>query len=98
MDYGAGVATVVIDRRFNGPEHSSNGGYACGSVAAFIDGPAEVTLRVPPPLDTETSSITTRPSAARSIAIRPAALTAIDPLDESGEVVAAARATWIEPR
>jgi hypothetical protein len=44
---------VVIDKRFNGPEDSANGGYACGLVAAAIDGPAEVSLRAPPPLGRE---------------------------------------------
>lgn len=42
---------VFIDRRFNGPPHSANGGYACGVVAEGIDGVAAVRLRVPPPLD-----------------------------------------------
>ena len=41
----------MIERRFRGPTESGNGGYTCGLVAAFVDGPAEVTLRVPPPLD-----------------------------------------------
>lgn len=44
--------TVVIDRRFRGPPASANGGYACALAARGIDGPAEVTLRAPPPLDT----------------------------------------------
>jgi hypothetical protein len=49
-----GVAgRVTIDRRFNGPPDSANGGYACGVVAGPIAGPAEVTLRRPPPLDAE---------------------------------------------
>jgi len=43
---------IVIDRRFRGPSESGNGGYTCGLVASFVDGPAEVTLRLPPPLDT----------------------------------------------
>ncbi len=43
--------SLVIDRRFCGPPNSGNGGYTCGRLAAFIDGPAEVTLRSPPPLD-----------------------------------------------
>lgn len=43
-------ATVVIDEQFCGPPGSANGGYACAMAAAAIDGPAEVTLRVPPPL------------------------------------------------
>jgi hypothetical protein len=42
---------ITIDRRYRGPKHSANGGYAAGSLAAFVDGPAEVTLRLPPPLD-----------------------------------------------
>ena len=42
-----------IDPRFNGPPGSANGGYTCGIVAALLGAPAEVTLRVPPPLDTE---------------------------------------------
>jgi len=44
------AATVVIDQQFCGPPASANGGYACALAAAPIDGPAEVTLRVPPPL------------------------------------------------
>ncbi len=44
--------SVVIPRRFRGPPDSANGGYACGSLAKFVDGAAvEVTLRAPPPLD-----------------------------------------------
>jgi hypothetical protein len=43
---------IVVDHRFCGPSTSGNGGYTCGSMAAFVDGPAEVTLRVPPPLGT----------------------------------------------
>jgi hypothetical protein len=41
---------VVIDRRFRGPLGSANGGYASGLFARAVDGPAEVTLRLPPPL------------------------------------------------
>jgi hypothetical protein len=43
---------ILIERRFRGPNESGNGGYTCGLVAQFVDGPAEVTLRVPPPLQT----------------------------------------------
>jgi hypothetical protein len=42
--------TLVIAPRFRGPPDSGNGGYVCGRVAACVDGPAEVTLRRPPPL------------------------------------------------
>jgi hypothetical protein len=44
----------VLDRRFNGPPESANGGYTCGRLAALMEqGPAEVTLRRPPPLGTK---------------------------------------------
>ncbi len=47
-----GAGRVLIPRRFNGPPASANGGYACGLIARHIGGPAEVSLRSPPPLDT----------------------------------------------
>lgn len=45
--------TVSIARRFRGPRTSGNGGYSAGlfAVAAGL-GAAEVTLRLPPPLET----------------------------------------------
>lgn len=46
------LASITIGRRFNGPVDSANGGYAAGSVARFVGGPARVALRKPPPLDT----------------------------------------------
>ena len=46
------MQTITIPRRFCGPPDSGNGGYVCGRLAAFIDGPAIVRLQVPPPLDT----------------------------------------------
>jgi hypothetical protein len=46
------VPRLSIGRRFCGPPDSANGGYAAGLLAAFVDGPAEVTLRRPPPLET----------------------------------------------
>ncbi len=45
------MGSVTIARRYRGPADSGNGGYAAGLLAGFLDGPAEVTLRVPPPLD-----------------------------------------------
>jgi hypothetical protein len=42
---------LVIDRKFRGPTESANGGYTCGLLASFIHGPAQVTLRLPPPLE-----------------------------------------------
>src|SRR4051794_16543607 len=48
-----GAGRVLIPRRFNGPPASANGGYACGLVARHVGrGPAAVSLRSPPPLDT----------------------------------------------
>ena len=44
-------ATLTIDRRFRGPRRSGNGGVSAGLAAAFLDGPATVRLRRPPPLD-----------------------------------------------
>lgn len=43
--------SITVDRRFRGPPDSGNGGYSCGRLAQFIDGPACVRLRVPPPLE-----------------------------------------------
>jgi hypothetical protein len=43
---------VVIERRFRGPPNSAQGGYTCGLVGQRIEGPAEVALRAPPPLET----------------------------------------------
>jgi hypothetical protein len=45
--------SVRIEPRFNGPPDSGNGGYTCGLLAAALEGPAEVSLRRPPPLDRE---------------------------------------------
>lgn len=43
-----------IPARFNGPPGSANGGYTCELVAGLLGVPsAEVTLRSPPPLETE---------------------------------------------
>ena len=47
----SGENTITIERRYRGPLHSGNGGYSAGRLASFVDGPAEVTLRLPPPLD-----------------------------------------------
>ena len=43
---------ITLPHRYRGPLTSANGGYACGRLAAFVDGDeVEVTLRLPPPLD-----------------------------------------------
>ena len=43
--------TVTIDRRFRGPLDSANGGYAAGLLGSRLGDAAEVTLRLPPPLE-----------------------------------------------
>lgn len=45
--------SITISRRFQGPPNSGNGGYVCGCLASFIDGPATVRLKRPPRLETE---------------------------------------------
>ena len=45
--------SIVIERRYRGPLHSANGGYAAGVLARSLGGGVEVTLRLPPPLDTQ---------------------------------------------
>jgi hypothetical protein len=47
-----GVTTIMIDRRFRGPVASGNGGVSAGMAASFVEGPAAVRLRMPPPLET----------------------------------------------
>jgi hypothetical protein len=47
----SGENSITIGRRYRGPLNSGNGGYTAGLLAGFVDGPAEVTLRLPPPLE-----------------------------------------------
>ncbi len=52
---------MIIGKRFNGPPGTGNGGYTAGLVADHLPADAvEVTLRVPPPLETELT-VTTSP-------------------------------------
>jgi hypothetical protein len=44
---------VIIPARFNGPPGSANGGYACGLFSEALGGGFEITLLLPPPLDTQ---------------------------------------------
>lgn len=57
------MTEIIIDRRYCGPPNSGNGGYVCGRLARHIPGPAEVTLRAPPPLDTPLEAIATGDAA-----------------------------------
>jgi hypothetical protein len=56
--------SIVIPRRYRGPLRSANGGYAAGLLACEVGGAAEVTLRLPPPLDTE---LEVRPDGERAL-------------------------------
>lgn len=42
---------IVFAAHHRGPPGAGNGGYVCGVLADRIDGPAEVTLRLPTPLE-----------------------------------------------
>jgi hypothetical protein len=44
--------SIAIPASFNGPLQSGNGGYCSGAFAGFLEGPAEVSLRAPVPLET----------------------------------------------
>jgi hypothetical protein len=48
----AGMPRLIIPSRFRGPSGCGNGGYVCGRIAAYTDGPVTVTLHQPPPLAT----------------------------------------------
>jgi hypothetical protein len=43
--------SLVIPRRFNGPPDSGHGGYSSGLLGTLVEGPADVALRAPPPLE-----------------------------------------------
>ncbi|MCR9159529.1 MAG: hypothetical protein ACE37F_04215 [Nannocystaceae bacterium] len=49
--------SVIIESRYNGPDGSANGGYACGLVAGLLEGDVTVRLRAKPPLDTPLSVV-----------------------------------------
>jgi acyl-coenzyme A thioesterase PaaI-like protein len=59
------TASLVIPARFCGPPGTGNGGYVCGRIAAYLDGPATVTLRLPPPLATPMTVERDRQGAVR---------------------------------
>ncbi len=45
------MKTLTIERRFNGPPDSGNGGYVCGAFAVAAGADMRVRLATPPPLD-----------------------------------------------
>lgn len=52
MNFSEKPQFVIINGRYHGPPDSGNGGYSCAMIGQYIDGPAAVRLRIPPPLDT----------------------------------------------
>ena len=46
------MPALIVPSRFQGPAGTGNGGYVCGRIASYVDGPVTVTLRRPPPLAT----------------------------------------------
>lgn len=100
----AGVTEVTIEPRFRGPPESANGGYTCAMAARHIDGPAEVTLRSPPPLSTplavrrDDDSVRLERDGEVVVEARPAQLT-VDlppPVSIADAHAAAARYGWFE--
>ncbi len=45
------MTTLSIERRYNGPPDSGNGGYVCGALAAATGADLRVRLLAPPPLE-----------------------------------------------
>lgn len=88
--------TIVIPRRFRGPLTSGNGGYTCGLLAGIVGGEAEVTLRLPPPLERRRRS-TRRPATRASTSTPSPGRAAGFALGEDGRKLYA-RQTWILPR
>lgn len=68
---------MIIAARFNGPPGSGNGGYAAGLFAG--DGRSEVTLRMPPPLDTPLSRVDGQVQGPDGAVV--ATVTAAEPVD-----------------
>jgi hypothetical protein len=91
---------ITIAARFNGPQGSGNGGYVCGLLAREIEGPAEITLRAPPPLETPLSLVRAGESVrlvhdgAVIAEARPAELALEPPPPPSISAAAAARARY----
>jgi hypothetical protein len=74
---------LYIPRRFNGPLESGNGGYCSGVIANVLEGPAEVSLRAPVPLDRPLDVVRGEDGSVRVF-------------DNQTEVAEARRATKIE--
>ena len=67
MSHIAKPDSLVIPSRFCGPPGIGNGGYVCGRIAGYADGPVTVTLRRPAPLATP---MTVERDGGRSVRVR----------------------------
>jgi hypothetical protein len=99
LDSAPVADSLVIPARFNGPPDSGHGGYSAGLAAGLVEGPAEVSLRAPPPLDTpmpverDAGSVRVVHEGNLVLEARPAAVDVDVPEPVSAESAAAA-----EPR
>ena len=62
-----GMPALTVPSQFRGPAGSANGGYVCGRIAGYLDGPVTVTLHRPPPL---AAPMTVEADAEGSVRIR----------------------------
>ena len=103
----AELPALIVPYRFRGPAGSGNGGYVCGRIASYVDGPVTVTLRRPPPLATPLAVERDGAGAARvhdgrtliAEAASPAALPALEipgPVSTAEARGAAGRARYFE--
>ncbi len=99
-------ASVTIDRRFRGPLASANGGYAAGILGTLLGGVAEVTLRMPPPLDTPLQVrrdgdrlllVHGDDLVAEAVPLDPALTAPEPPSPEEADAASAGVATWGPP-
>jgi|MEHZ01.5.fsa_nt_MEHZ011551434.1_57 hypothetical protein len=56
--------SIQIKNQYCGPPTSANGGICCGFLAKGLSGDVEVTLKMPPPLDTDLEIISNRDGAS----------------------------------
>jgi hypothetical protein len=61
------MPTLTVPSRYRGPAASANGGYVCGRIAGYLDGPVTVTLHRPPPL---AAPMTVEANAEGSVRVR----------------------------
>ena len=103
----AKMPALIVPSRFQGPAGTGNGGYVCGRIASYVDGPVTVTLRRPPPLATPLAVERDREGSVRvhdgrmliADATSPAALPALEvpgPVSTAEARRAAGRARYFE--